>query len=90
VGGSEGSRVFETLAFLNLTRGLFRCVLTAVTSPRGASEHGFASDSESDDEVFTSVPLKRSSMLSDLADLVDLLDPNLDHLTSMTFSKARR
>jgi hypothetical protein len=71
VGGSEGSTVFETLAFLNLTRGLFRFLLTAVTSPRGASEHSSALDSESDDEAFISVPLIRSSMFSDLAlDLV--------------------
>jgi hypothetical protein len=66
VGGSEGSRVLETLAFLYLTRGLFRFLLTAVTSPRGASEHGSASNSESDDEAFTTVPLIRSSMFSDL------------------------
>jgi hypothetical protein len=67
VGGSEGSRVLQTLAFLNLTLGLFRVLLIALTSPRGASEHGSASDSESDDEaLFTSVPLIRSLVLSDL------------------------
>jgi hypothetical protein len=51
---------------LNLTLGLFRFLLTVVTSPQGASKHGSASDSESDDEAFTSVPLIRSSILSDL------------------------
>jgi hypothetical protein len=85
VGGSEGSRVFETFAFLNLTRGLFRFLLTAVTSPREASEHGSASDSESDDEAFTFVPLIRSSILSDLdLDLIRssiLSDLDLDLVT---------
>jgi hypothetical protein len=59
-------RVWQTLAFLNLTLDFFRFLLTVVTSPRGASELGSASDSESDDEAFTSVPLIRLSMLSDL------------------------